>query len=195
MSASLGASPGAGAPVDGAPAESQWWVILRGIVAILFGLVTLAWPAITFVGLLLVFGFFAVAAGISAILESLRAAAGRRRWLYLAVGVVAVLAGLITLAWPAITPTAFLYLLAAWAIVTGVIEIAGAFLTHLAARPEWLLVASGAVSIIFGILLLVWPRLGVLALAWLIGIFAIVYGILHLVLGITGGLAKKATVA
>lgn len=79
----------------------------------------------------------------------------------------------VTLAWPAITPTAFLYLLAAWAIVTGVLEMAGAFRTRLAAVPKWVLLASGAISIIFGILLLVWPRLGVLALVWLIGSFAI----------------------
>ena len=143
-------------------------------------------------GLLLVFGVFAVAAGIFAILEGLRTEERRRRWLYLAVGVVAALAGIVALAWPAITARALLYLIAAWAIVTGVIELAGAFRTRLVTMPERVLLASGAISVVFGILLLVWPRLGVLALVWLIGIFAIVYGILHLVLAFTGGSARKA---
>ena len=190
MDASPGSSPGS--PAGGEPAESKWWVILHGIVAILFGLVTLAWPAITLVGLALVFGFFAVAAGVIAILMGLRAEGEGHRWLYLAAGVVAALAGITALAWSAITPTALLYLIAAWAIVTGVIEIAGTFRPHLAGVPDWLLTAGGTVSIIFGILLLVWPRLGVLALVWLIGIFAIVYGILHLVLAFTAGAAKHS---
>ena len=189
MSASL-SSPGV--PPAGASAESKWLVILHGVMAILFGLVILAWPAIALVGLLLVFGVFAVAAGIFALLEGLHAEEGRRRWLYLAVGVVSVLAGLMALAWPAITAPAFLYLLAAWAIVTGVIEIAAAFRTRLAATVEWVLIASGGISVVFGILLLVWPRLSVLSLVWLIGIFAIVYGILHLVRAFIGGPARKS---
>lgn len=190
MSASQG--PSRGASPAGASAESKWWVILHGVMAILFGLVILAWPAIALVGLLLVFGVFAIAAGIFAILEGLQAQEGRRKWLYIAVGVVSALAGLMALAWPAITANAFLYLLAAWAIVTGIIEIAGAFRTRMVATADWLLVTSGAISIIFGILLLVWPHLGVLALVWLIGIFAIVYGIIHLVLAFTRGSARKA---
>ena len=112
--------------------------------------------------------------------------------MFLAVGVVAALAGIVALAWPGITATALLYIIAAWAIVTGVIEIAGAFRTRLVAMADRVLMTGGAISIIFGILLLVWPRLGVLALVWLIGIFAIVYGIVHLVLAFTGGPARKA---
>ena len=158
----------------------------------LFGLVILAWPAITLRVLLLVFGIFAIAAGIFAILSGLRAAGTRDRWLHLGEGVVAALAGIVALGWPGITAFALLYIIAAWAIVTGVMEMAGAFQTRLTAMPEWVLLASGAISVVFGILLLVWPHLGVLALVWLIGIYAIVYGILHLVLAFTGGPAKKA---
>lgn len=190
MSASLRSSTGA--PAGGAPAVSKWGVIMRGIVAILFGLVILAWPGITARAFILVFGIFAVAAGIFAILGGLRTEDTRRRWLHLAEGVVAVLAGIVALGWPAITARALLYLIAAWAIVTGIIEMAGAFKTRLATMAEWLLMASGAISVVFGILLLVWPHLGVLALVWLIGIYAILYGILHLVLAFTGGPAKKA---
>jgi uncharacterized membrane protein HdeD (DUF308 family) len=166
-------------------------MILRGIVAILFGLVVLAWPSITFRSLLLVFGIFAIAAGVFTILSGLQAEGKRDRWLHLGEGVVAALAGLVALAWPGITAFALLYLIAAWAIVTGLMEMAGAFQTHLEAIPEWVLLASGAISIAFGIVLVVWPYMGVLALVWLIGIYAILYGILHLVLVFTGGSAKK----
>ena len=91
-----------------------------------------------------------------------------------------------------LSATALLYLIAVWAIVTGVIEIAGAFRTRQVAMADWVLMTSGAISIVFGILLLVWPRLGVLALVWLIGTFAIVYGIVYLVLAFTRGPTRKA---
>ena len=166
---------------------------MRGIVAILFGLIVLAWPGITFRALLLVFGISAIAAGVFAILGGLRAEETRRRWLQLAEGVVAALAGIVALAWPrGITARALLYLIAAWAIVTGIMEMAGALRTRLASMPEWVLLVSGVISVVFGILLLVWPRLGLLGLVWLIGIYAIVYGIIHLVLAFTGGPTRKA---
>jgi uncharacterized membrane protein HdeD (DUF308 family) len=158
----------------------------------LFGLIVLAWPAITFRALLLAFGIFAIAAGVFAILAGLRTEQTRDRWLHLGEGGLAVLAGIVALAWPGITAFALLYLIAAWAIVTGLMEMAGAFQTYLAALPEWVLLASGIISIVFGILLLVWPYMGVLALVWLIGIYAILYGIFHLVLAFTGTPAKPA---
>ncbi len=190
MGASMGSAPGA--PTAGVPAGSKWSVILRGIVAILFGLIILAWPGITLRALILVFGVFAIAAGVFAILSGLRAEGRRDRWLHLAEGVVAALAGIVALGWPAITAFALLYIIAAWAIVTGVMEMVGAFQTRLAATSEWMLMASGIISVVFGILLLVWPHLGLLALVWLIGIYAIVYGIIHLALASTGGAARKA---
>jgi uncharacterized membrane protein HdeD (DUF308 family) len=189
----MGASPPGASPA-GAPAESKWGVILRGIVAILFGLVILAWPAITLRALILVFGIFAIAAGVFALLSGLRAEERRRRWLLLAEGVVAALAGIVALAWPAITARALLFIIAAWAIVTGVLEMAGAFRTRLASTPEWVLMASGIISVVFGILLLVWPYLGLLALTWLIGIYAIIYGIIHVVLAFTGAPPRKTAV-
>lgn len=157
-----------------------------------FGLFILAWPAITLRVLILAFGIFALVTGIFAILAGQRTTETRSKWRQLAAGGIAVLAGIVALAWPAITAFALLYLIAAWAIVTGIIELVSVFRTRLATRQEWLLIASGAISIIFGILLLVWPRLGVLALVWLIGIYAILYGIFHLVLLFTGGTAKQA---
>lgn len=190
MGTSLGASS-PGAPAGRAPGESKWGGISRGTVAILFGVIVLAWPSITLRVLLVAFGVFVIAAGVLAILGGLRTKHARDRWLHLGEGVVAVLAGIVAFAWPGATTFVLLYIIAAWAIVTGVMEMAGAFQTRLVSLPEWVLLASEALSLVFGIVLLVWPYMGVLALVWLMGIYAILSGILHLVLAFTRGPVRR----
>lgn len=192
MGASMEASP-PGAPAGGAPGKSKWGVLSRGTVAILFGVIVLAWPSITLRVLLVAFGVFVIATGVLALLGSLRTKHARDRWLHLGEGMVAVLAGIVAFAWPGATTFVLLYIFAAWAMVTGIMEMAGAFQTRLVSLPEWLLLVSGVLSLVFGIVLLVWPYLGVLALAWLIGIYAILYGILHLVIAFTGGSVRKVS--
>jgi len=166
---------------------ARWGLALRGLAAILFGFIVWIWPLITLRILLSLFGIFVIAAGIFAILAGVKAETSNRRWLLIAEGVLSILAGIVTLGWPAITARALLFVIAAWAIVTGVVEIAAAFRGERAGGREWLLILSGVVSIIFGILLLVLPVVGILALVWLIGIYAMVYGITMLVLALTGG--------
>jgi uncharacterized membrane protein HdeD (DUF308 family) len=159
---------------------------VRGVLAILFGLVLWAWPGMSLHVLILVFGIFAIAAGVFAILSGVRSEDSKARWLRIGEGALAVLAGIVALAWPAITAGALLFLIAAWAIATGIMEIVTAFRTGKAAGMEWLLILSGVVSIIFGILLLVWPGLGLLALIWLIGIYAVIHGVILLVHAFSG---------
>lgn len=166
--------------------EARWWLALRGIIAILFGFILWTWPAMTLRILTRVFGIFVIAAGIFAILSGLRATQARHRWLHIGEGALGVLVGIISLAWPAITAIALLYLIAGWAIATGIMEIGGAFQRGRAAGTEFLLILSGVVSIIFGILLIVWPHLGLLALLWLFGIYVVVYGVILLVHAISG---------
>lgn len=190
MGTSLGASS-PGAPAGGVPGELKWGGILRGTVVMLFGVVVLAWPSITLRVLFVAFGVFVIAAGILAILEGLRTKHARDRWLQLGEGVVAILAGIAAFVWPGATTFVLSYIIAAWAMVTGVMEMAGAFQTRLVALPEWLLLASGVLSILFGIVLLVWPYIGAPALVWLIGIYAILSGILHLVLVFTRGSVRR----
>lgn len=175
-----------GASTEPMSTTSRWGLALRGIAAIIFGLIVWAWPGMVLHVLVLVFGIFALASGIFAILAGVRADTSRNRWLLIAEGVLAVLAGIVALAWPGITAVALLFLIAIWAIVTGVVEILGAFRTGGAGGVEWLLILSGVVSIIFGILLFVWPHLGLLALVWLIGIYAVIYGVIMLVRAISG---------
>jgi uncharacterized membrane protein HdeD (DUF308 family) len=166
---------------------ARWSLALRGFAAIVFGFIVWIWPAITLHILLVLFGIFLIAAGVFGILAGVKAESSNRRGLLIIEGVLGILAGILTLGWPAITARALLFLIAAWAIVTGVVEIAAAFGAGRAGGREWLLVLSGVVSIIFGILLLVLPVAGILALTWLIGIYAIVYGVTMLMLAFTGG--------
>lgn len=180
-----------GVPAGGAPGGSKWGSISRGTVAMLFGVIVLAWPSITLRVLLVAFGVFVIAAGVLALLGGLRAKHARDRWLYLGEGVVAILAGIVAFVWPGATTFVLSYIIAAWAIVTGVMEMAGAFQTRLVALPEWVLLGSGALSLVFGIVLLVWPYIGAPALVWLIGIYAILTGILHLVLAFTRGSVRR----
>ena len=169
------------------PRGARWSLGLRGFAAIVFGFIVWIWPVLSLRVLLILFGIFLIAAGVFGILAGVNAESTNRRWLLILEGVLGILAGILTLGWPAITARALLFLIAAWAIVTGFVEIAAAFGAGRAGGREWLLVLSGVVSIIFGILLLVLPVAGILALTWLIGIYAIVYGITLMVLAFTGG--------
>ena len=155
-----------------------WWaLVLRGVLAILFGIIALIFTGQTLLVLVYVFGAFALISGITEIVTAVRAGEAHLRWGWLAVaGIVGVAAGIVSFVWPGITALALLFLIAAWALVTGVAEIVFALAwPDTLARP-WLAALSGALSVVFGILLVVWPRSGVIALTWLVGIYAIIYG-------------------
>lgn len=155
-------------------AARNWWLILvRGLAAILFGIVCLVGPVIGLLTLVLVYGAYAIVDGIGAIFWG-----ARSHWpLMVVVGTVSVLAGLIAFFWPGITAFVLLYLIAAWAIVRGVAEIGAALHLRHRITNEWSLIAGGAVSILLGVLIAVFPGAGVLSVMWLIGLFAILFGI------------------
>ncbi|MGV9776309.1 HdeD family acid-resistance protein [Streptosporangium sp. NPDC003464] len=152
-----------------------WWVhLVRGLCAILFGLLAIVWPGITIYALVIVFGAYAVVNGVFALFSSGRG--GSRVWM-IVYGVISILAGVLAFARPGMTALALLYVIAGWAIVTGLIEIVAAIRLRKAMEGEWMFIVSGVVSVLFGILLCVWPGSGALAVVWLIGTMAIVYGI------------------
>lgn len=159
----------------------SWWVYLvRGICAILFGLLAIIWPAITILALVIVFGAYAIVDGVFALFGSGRGASGSRGWMIF-YGIVSILTGVVVFVWPGITALVLLFLIAIWAIVSGVLEIvAGIRLREVV--NEWMFIISGALSVLFGVLLFVWPGAGALAVVWLIGIMAILYGISLVVL-------------
>ncbi len=164
-----------------------WWaVVLRGAAAVLFGLIALIWPTITLIVLVALFGAYCLVDGIVALATAIfngPAATGRRPWLAVE-GVAGVLAGIVTFAWPGITTLVLLWLIAAWALVTGVMEIVVAVRLRRELQGEWLLILGGALSVLFGILLAVWPASGALALVFLIGVYALVFGAVLVMLGL-----------
>ena len=157
---------------------------LRGLAAIVFGLLAFVWPDITLFALVLLFGAYMLVDGIFAIVAAVGAAGREARWwLLLIEGVLGVLAGLVAAFWPGLTALALLYFIAAWAIVSGILEVIGAIRLRQEIEGEWALGLSGALSVLFGILLVVIPApAGLLSLVWLIGAYALVFGVLLLVL-------------
>lgn len=158
--------------------SERWWAVtLNGVVALIVGVVTLLWPGITLGALIVIFGIFTLADGVLGLGALLF---GARRvgpwWLRLLGSLLSIAAGLIALLWPGITSLALLWLVAAWALAKGILQIVIAvrYREHLA--RTWLLVLAGAVSLILGIVYVLFPGAGILSLVWLLGIFAIVYG-------------------
>jgi uncharacterized membrane protein HdeD (DUF308 family) len=164
--------------------ERHWWVpALRGILAIGFGVLALAWPGITLLSLAIVFGAYAVADGVLAWAAATKAAAGQRGPLVL-LGFVGVLAGVAALAWPGPTVLAFTLLVGVWAIATGAMEIVVAIRMRKRIQGEGWAILTGALSIAFGALVLIWPDAGALTLALLIGAYALVAGVTLIALGV-----------
>jgi uncharacterized membrane protein HdeD (DUF308 family) len=165
-------------------ARNWWALVLRGVCAVLFGLAAFAWPGITLAVLILLYGAYALADGILAVIWSFTSR-GRDSfpWGVFLAGLAAIVAGAFAFLWPGLTALALLYLIAAWAIVRGIFGIIAAFHLRKEIQHEWLLGLSGLVSIILGLLLLARPGIGVLAVMWWIGALAIVFGVLEIALG------------
>ena len=159
----------------------NWWALaLRGVLAILFALVAFFMPGVTITALVLVFGAYAFVDGIFALVAGLRLAHrhGRSGGLLLE-GILNILIGIICFLWPATALVALVYLIAIWAIVTGVALVA-AGLALIRLSGEWLLVLGGVLSILLGLILFVTPAAGVVALSWWLGIYALFFGIMLL---------------
>jgi len=163
-----------------------WWsLVLRGIAAIAFGILAFVWPAITLTALVFLWGAYALVDGVFAIVAGVKTYGENRRWWVLLLeGILGVLAGIVAFALPGITALVLLMLIAAWAIVTGVFEIAAAIQLRKEIKGEWLLALAGIASILFGVVLFLNPGPGALALVWLIGSYAILFGILLIALGL-----------
>lgn len=161
-----------------------WWSLaLRGLVAVLFGLVALFMPSATLAALVLLFGVFALLDGALAIGALIAGVTVSPWWALLVGGLLSIAAGVVTLAWPGITAVALLYLVAFWALARGVFHVAAAFQWRKELSGEWLLALDGVIAIVFGVVLLLQPGAGMLALMWLLGVFSIVAGLTLIVVG------------
>ncbi|MEA2641156.1 MAG: hypothetical protein QOF51_2550, partial [Chloroflexota bacterium] len=149
-----------------------------------FGLAMFVWPGISLFVLVIMFGAYALVDGAFAVFSAIRASHENNRWwTVLLEGLVGIVVGVLTFIWPAITALALLYLIAAWALITGVLEIVAAVRLRRMITNEWLLGLAGALSIVFAIALVANPAAGALALVWLIGAYALVFGVLLIGLG------------
>ena len=159
-----------------------WWILaLRGACAILFGVLALLWPGITLLTLVTLFAAYALIGGVVSIAG---AVANRRRdedwWMPLLIGLVGIGAAVVAVLQPALTALVFVLVIGAYALMTGVLDIAFAIRMRKIIRGEWLLILSGIVSLIFGALVFLFPGAGALALIWLISLYAVVTGALLL---------------
>lgn len=166
-------------------ARNSWAFVLRGVLAILFGIAAWAWPGLTLTALIWFFGAYALVQGVFAVVGGIASRdEDRRWWAEVLVGLAGIVVGILTWAWPGLTALALLYFIAAWAVVSGVFEIIAAIELRNRIDNEWLLGLGGLASIVFGIVLFAFPGSGALGLLWLIGIYAIIFGILLIGLGV-----------
>jgi uncharacterized membrane protein HdeD (DUF308 family) len=165
-------------------ARNWWSLVIRGIAAILLGVVTFAWPGITLAALVLLYGAYALVDGVMAIIGAVRAAQSHERWGALLIeGIAGIVAAAITVAWPGITALALVFVIAAWAIVTGVFELVAAVRLRKYVTGEWLLALGGIASIAFGVLIVIAPLAGALVIALWVGAYTLVFGVLMIALG------------
>ncbi len=161
----------------------NWWAIgLRGVLAIVFGLIALFLPGATMLSLVIVFAIYAFVDGVVGIVSAVRAAQAGERWgLLVFEGLVNIAVAVIAVLWPGITVVAFVLLVAVWAILTGALELAAAF--RLGTEDgRWWLVVGGLVSLVYGALLVIAPMIGAVVLTWWLGAYALIFGVCLIVL-------------
>ena len=165
--------------------NSAWLLMLRGVVAILFGVLAIAWPDLTLVFLVALFAAYALLGGGVAVAVGFRSRdLDGKWWLPLLLGIVSIAAGVYAIVYPGLTALALVLVMGINALITGALDIAIAIRLHKVLRGRWLLVLSGVVSMLFGALVLAAPEAGALALVWLVSLHAVVTGVLLLSLGL-----------
>jgi uncharacterized membrane protein HdeD (DUF308 family) len=167
----------------------NWWALaLRGLFALALGIAALSWPGMTLAALLILYGAYALCDGLVAVVACLPSFSGRGWeepwWSLILEGVAGIVVGMLTLSWPAITALALVYLLAAWSVSTGVLEIMAAARLRAEVPGEWALGLSGALSVLFGVILAMSPEACALALVYLLGAYATIVGLLMLTLAV-----------
>lgn len=179
--------------------KDLWWaVLIRGIFAVIFGIVALAWPEVTVWALVVVFGAYAIVDGLSAIFRAISARKVESGWVWwLLGGLVSLGAGIVAFVWPEITALAAVFVIGIWAIMGGLLEIAGSIrLRKLDGAAHWgMLLFAGVLELLFGLVLVFFPISGILSIVWLVGVFALVFGVLFVVSAFqVRSAAKKAGV-
>ena len=168
---------GLGSAMVHALAKNWWMLLLRGVAAIIFGVLAFAWPGMTLLTLIMFYGAFALFDGVMAIIAAITGGAAASRWWLAAVGLLGIGTGLLMFMMPGLTALVLLYFIAGWAIATGALQIIGAIRLRKEIDGEWYLILGGALSVLFGVGVMMAPGAGALALLWVIGIYAVIMGV------------------
>jgi uncharacterized membrane protein HdeD (DUF308 family) len=167
-------------PILRALAKNWWLLLLRGIAGIVFGVLAFGWPGLTLLTLILLYGAYALADGVIAIIAAITGGApAGRGWLAI-VGILGIAVGAFTFMLPGMTALILLFTMAGWAVAIGVFQIIGAIRLRKEIDNEWFLILSGAISVLFGLGVVVNPGAGAVALVWVIATYAIVAGVLYI---------------
>jgi uncharacterized membrane protein HdeD (DUF308 family) len=159
-------------------------LIIRGIIGIIAGIIAVAWPGLTIALLVGIFAAYAFIDGVTNVVLGLRRSSGDgRSWALVIQGIAGIAFGVMTFMWPGITALVLIFFIAAWAVVTGILEIAAAIRLRRVITGEWLLVLSGVLSVLFGILAFAFPAAGAVGIAWILGTYAAATGIILVTLG------------
>jgi uncharacterized membrane protein HdeD (DUF308 family) len=191
------------AVVGGGPAVPQqllqrvldhWWlVVLRGALAVIFGVLAIMWPVHTLAALIILFGAYSLVDGVFAFFSALRFGVHSERWWPLIFeAVIGIAAGVLVLGWPSLAALSFAIVFAAWALVTGVFEIIAALRLHRLDGRFWWLILAAVLSLAVGVYFVVWPGAGLIAFVWVIGIYALLFGIAMLIMGFRMNAARRS---
>ena len=175
---SSNAAPSLEGFVKSALHRSWWLLLLRGVAAVAFGVLTFVWPQISLLTLIMVYGIYSLADGILALIAAIRGGGVVPRWWLALGGVVSILTAVLVFAWPGLTALVLVYLIGFWSILRGVLEIIGAIRLRNEIANEWTLGVAGALSVIFGLILVIMPGAGAIGLLWLIATWAVLFGLL-----------------
>jgi uncharacterized membrane protein HdeD (DUF308 family) len=168
-------------PMLHALAKCWWLLLLRGIGAILFGVLAFIWPGLTLVTLVLLYGAFALVDGVISLIAAFTGSAKPvPTWWLVVVGLLGIAAGIVTFAWPGITAVLLVLFIGAWALVHGIFEIIGAIQLRKEIDNEWMLILGGALSVLFGLVVMFAPGAGALGLIWAIASYSILFGVLFI---------------
>jgi len=172
----------------------SWWILaLRGAIALLFGIFALAMPGLTLFSLIAIFAIYALLVGAVSVIGALRNWRSEGWWALLLLGLVSLAAGVLATMRPTLTALALVIVIGVNALVTGALDIFLAAKLRHVMRDEWLLILSAVVSIAFGALIIAYPGAGALALVWLIGVYALLTGVLYLVLAFRANSKRRLT--
>ena len=164
----------------------RWWIVgLRGVLALVFGILAFVFPSAALMALVLVFGIYALLDGLFALTTALALRPQKPLWTMLLIeGIAGILAGIFAFAWPEMTAFALVYLAAAWALVTGIFQLVAAYRLREIVANDWLMIVGGAASILLGVLLIALPGAAMFVWVMLVAAYAVVFGVVTISLAV-----------